>query len=242
MRPRSLPIAISIVAILAVVGILLVRRSSWWQPKVQARRYLHQHLPQSEWEPMARLTTKSHTLRGGESLASVADLRDGHENYSSIIKLYNHIEDAAAVATGATLGVPDIATILADEGFTKVAASEMELILCSRAKHDRVKTELWDRRRDTPSGQRVVVPPKIEQELLEAADDLQQATESLKANKPGTGRPPAKMIRQLEDAMRLMRELADGSNDGYGYDIDMVQQRYGLGLTYAIIWAREGFQ
>jgi hypothetical protein len=55
-------------------------------------------------------------------------------------------------------------------------------------------------------------------------------------------RPPVKMIGQLETAMRGIRELAKGSNDGYGYDIDLVQQRYALGVTYGIICAREGFQ
>jgi hypothetical protein len=30
--------------------------------------------------------------------------------------------------------------------------------------------------------------------------------------------------------------------DSYGYDIDMVQQRFALALTYSIIWARDGFK
>lgn len=242
MKRRSLfLIASATAAILVVGGILIIRRSSWWKPKVQAKRYLHQHLPASEWEPAATLTTGSYTLREGDTLASIARLRYGHQNYSDVIKLHNHIEDPTAVAAGATLRVPDIATILTEEGFTKVAASEMELILCSRAKYNRVESQLRALRRDRPLRERVVVPQKIKQELLEGADDLQQATESLKSNKPGTSQPPSKMIRQLEGAMWGMRELAEGANDGYGYDIDMVQQRYGLGLTYAIIWAREGF-
>ena len=35
----------------------------------------------------------------------------------------------------------------------------------------------------------------------------------------------------------LMEQL-----DSYGYDIDMVQQRFALALTYAIMWARDGFK
>jgi hypothetical protein len=49
------------------------------------------------------------------------------------------------------------------------------------------------------------------------------------------------MIGQLETAMRGMRELAEGSIDDNGYAIDLVQQRYSLGLANGIIWAREGF-
>jgi len=239
---RSSLLLIPIAGLLVVAGILIARRTSWFQPRTQAQRYLHYHLASSDWEPTAKFTDASRTLREGETLASIARLRYGHQNYSNVIKLYNHIENVDAVPAGATLRVPDISTILTEEGFAKVARPEMEMILCSRAKYDKVVGQLWTLSRERPLHERVVtIPQKIKQELLEAADDLQQATESLKRNKPGTTRPPAKMIGQLESAMNGMRQLAEGTIDDNGYDIDMVQQRYGLALSYAIIWAREGF-
>ena len=239
-RSTLILIAAAAVTILVVAGILTIRRSSWLTTKVQAQRYPHQHLPSSEWEPKAGLNP--YTVGEGDSLASIADLRYGHQNYSGVIKLVNHIENETVIAKGAILRLPDISTIMTEAGFTKVAPAEMEMILCSRAKYERVKNQLSALRRDRPLRERLAVPQNISKELLEAADDLQQATESLKANKPGTSRSPAKMIRQLEQSMSLMRELAQGANDGYGYDIDIVQQRYGLGLTYGIIWARDGFK
>jgi len=239
---RSSLLLIPIAGLLVVAGILIARRTSWFQPRTQAQRYLHHHLASSDWEPTAKFTDASRTLREGETLASIARLRYGHQNYSNVIKLYNHIENVDAVPAGATLRVPDISAILTEEGFAKVARPEMEMILCSRAKYDKVVGQLWTLSRERPLHERVVtIPQKIKQELLEAADDLQQATESLKRNKPGTTRPPAKMIGQLESAMNGMRQLAEGTIDDNGYDIDMVQQRYGLALSYAIIWAREGF-
>jgi len=235
-------IAATAAVILVVAGILMIKRRSRFTPKVQTQRYLHQHLPSSEWEVSTRLTSVPHTLREGETLARIAKLRYGHQNYSDVIKLYNHVENVETVPVGTTLRVPDISTILTEEGFTKVAAPEMEMILCSRAKYDKVVGQLWALRSEAPMKERMVaISPKIKQELLEASDDLQQATESLKINKPGTTRPPAKMIGQLESAMNVMKQLAEGSIDDNGYDIDMVQQRYGLALTYGIIWAREGF-
>lgn len=181
-------------------------------------------------------------LQEHDSLASIAARRYGHENYFEVIKLYNHLEDAAVVAKGATVKLPDISTILAEEGFTRVAAPEMEMILCSRAKYERLKQQLTELRINVAPKQRVPLPPNVKQELLEAADDLQQATESLKRARPGVSAAPAKMIGQLESVMRIIRDLAAGSHDGYGYDIDMVQQHYALGLTNGIIWAREGFK
>ncbi len=243
MRRRFLYlIAIAAVAILIVAGVLIARRISWSKPKVQAQRYLHKHLPSSEWEPAARFTDASRTLRQGETLANIARLRYGHQHYSDIIKLYNHI--AEAVPVGTSLRVPDISTILTEEGFARVAGPEMEMILCSRAKYDKIVDQLRAVKREPPLHQgavTAVMPQTIKQELSEAADDLQQATESLKTNKPGTIRPPAKMIGQLESAMRGMRQLAEGRLDDYGYDIDLVQQRYALGLSNGIVWAREGF-
>ncbi len=222
MKRNYLIVITGAAAVIAIVfGILVVRRNQRLKAAAKAERYLHQHLPSAEWEPTAKLTATDYTMREGDSLAKIATLRYGHQGYSSVIKLVNHIENAETVAVGATLRVPDISTILAEEGFTKVAAPEMELILCARAKYDKVKTQLWDLRHDRPAREQVPVPQKIKQELLEAADDLQQATESLKANKPSAVRPPVKMIGQLETAMRGIRELAKGSNDGYGYDIDL---------------------
>jgi phage tail protein X len=240
MKRAGILIAAVTAVILLVAGFVLIRRSSWWKPKVQTARYLHQHLPASEWEPTATLTTDPYTMREGDTLASLARRRYGHQKYSGVIKLYNHIENESAVPAGATLRLPDMSTVLTEEGLSRVAASEMEMILCARAKYAKVESQLWELS-DRPSGERVTVPQNVKQELMEAADDLEQATESLKTNRPGTTRPPAKMIGQLESAMYGMRQLAQGTIDDNGYDIDMVQQRYGLGLTYGIIWAREGF-
>jgi hypothetical protein len=114
------------------------------------------------------------------------------------------------------------------------------MILCSRAKFDRLKTELAVVGLSQPPGERVTVPPNIRQELLEAADDLQQVTDNLKQPRRGVINSPTKTIRQLEDATHWMRELANGSNGDY--DVDMVQQRYAHAVAYAIIWARKGFQ
>jgi hypothetical protein len=155
--------------------------------------------------------------------------------------LFNHIDNEAAVPVGATLRLPDLAAVLTDEGLTRVAGSETEMILCARAKYAKVESQLWALPRDTPTPGRVTMPPNVKQELLEAADDLMQATEGLKQSKPGTVRPPARIIRQLEDAMSGLRSLGEGFCDDNGYDIDIIQQRFGLGLTYGIIWAREGF-
>ena len=235
---RRFPILISVAvaALLVVGGVFILARKSQLKPKVEVERYSHQHLPKSEWEQSAELPAGLYKLREGESLAGVAKQRYGHERYSDVIKLHNKLPDASSVAAGTELDLPDLSTIFAEEGLSRVAGPEVEMILCSRAKFDRVKKQLAVVRR-TSEG--VTVPQNIRQELLEAADDLQQATDNLKHPRPGVINSPAKTIRQFEDAMQWMRGLANGSNGDY--DIDMVQQRYAHAIAYAIIWAREGF-
>ena len=195
--------------------------------------YPHEHLQASALEPLAKLQTGDYTLREGETLASIARLRYGHQNYYPIIKLYNHIEDETRVPANQTLKMPALSVILADEGLTKVIPQQVSLILCSRAKYDRVLDQLRAHQ----------VPEDVRQQLLEAADDLQQVTESLKILRPGMNALPQRMIGQLEQCREGIRVFTDtGQFDSYSYDIDMVQQHFALALTYAIIWARDGFK
>lgn len=217
---------------LLVLGGVILSRQKRATAQPEAKRYPHEHLQTSALEPRAKLHTVEYKLPSGETLANVARQRYGHQNYYRVINVYNHLADDAQVAADYKLRLPDISVILGEEGLNKVAAQEMALILCSRAKYDNVVDQLWALRRQNNQ-----LPEGVKRELLEAADDLQQATESLKQIKPGV---PAKMIGQLEQAMTGMQDLAEGHFDSYGYDIDMVQQRYALALTYAIIWARGG--
>jgi hypothetical protein len=233
-------IAIGFAVVIVAAVTFAIRRHSKPKPTLVAR-HIHQHLSPSEWEPASSLSI-AYSLREHDSLASIATQRYGNQRYYEVIQVYNQIEDANMVSKGTTVRIPDISTMLIEAGFTKVAAPEMEMILCSRAKFERVKNQLSDLQNQVALRERVSLPPNVKQELLEAADDLQQATESLKRARPGVGAAPTKMIGQLETVMHIIRNLAEGSNDGSGYDIDIVQQRYALGLTNGIVWAREGFK
>jgi len=204
----------------------------------QLKRYPHEHLQASAFEPLNKLKTVEYKLREGETLASVARLRYGHQKYALVIKLYNHIEDETQVQANSTLRLPDVSGILAQEGLTRVVPQEVNLILCARAKYDKIKDQLWTLHGPTGT---TSIPENIKQELFEAADDLQQATDGLKVIKPGVSAVPLRTIGQLEECMGQMRGLTE-QLDSYGYDIDMVQQRFALALTYSIIWARDGFK
>ena len=226
---------------LLAFGSIALFRKQRTPVRQESKRYPHEHLQTSALEPNAQWNKVEYTLGNGETLAGVAKLRYGHQNYYRVIKLYNRLEDEAQVDSNHTLRVPEMSVILAEEGVTKVATQEVTLILCSRAKYDRVVKQLWTLRSASTDNQQV--PEDVRRELLEAADDLQQATESLKQARPGVTGAPKHMIGQLEQNTATIRLLAAGEHsDPNGYDIDLVQQRYALALAYAIIWARDGFK
>src|SRR5919205_421623 len=136
-------VVISFALCLVVFGGLILLRQKHAIPRLLVKRYPHEHLRASALEPRAELHTIDYKLPSGETLNGVAKLRYGHRNYYRIIKLYNHLEDEAQVAADYKLRLPDISAILAEEGLTKVAPEAVTLILCARAKYDRVVDQLW---------------------------------------------------------------------------------------------------
>jgi hypothetical protein len=164
-------LALFVVLLLMLGGICCSRQTRQLLP---AKRYPHEHLQAAALEPLAKLQTVDYKLRSGETLASVARQRYGHQKYAEVIKLYNHVDDETQIPADQSLKVPEMSAILADEGLTKVVPHEINLILCSRAKYDKVREQLHAHQ----------LPEDVKQQLLEAADDLQQVTESLKVIRP----------------------------------------------------------
>lgn len=225
-----------------IAGVLLIQNNcSNRQVSPQTRRYPHVHVPRADYEAGPELNALSYTMDKGDTLERLATLRYDHPYYHRIIKLSNDIKDENNIEVGTHLRLPNLVDLLIESGFSEAAPSETELILCSRAKYKKVKSELWALRRDA-TGKGVIVPEDKRLALLEAASDLEEAIDRLKADKPGVSQAPRMMIGQLEKNAASLRELAEGANDGYGYDLDMVEQRYALALSYGIIWAREGFE
>src|ERR1044071_5971641 len=132
-RSKGLSIIIGFaVSVLVFGGLIFVR------PRLTPARYPHRHLQTLALEPGVELTTVDYKLPKGKTLNEVARLRYGHQSYYRIIKLYNHLEDEGQVTADYNLRLPDMSVILSEEGVTRVAAPEVALILCSRAKYDQV--------------------------------------------------------------------------------------------------------
>jgi hypothetical protein len=82
------------------------------------------------------------------------------------------------------------------------------------------------------------IPPEIRARLIASADAVDAGIAVLSAAKPPDG-VPKMAIGQFRQAAQQLRELAIGSIDGYGYDYDLVGQRFGLAFTNALIWTQQ---
>src|SRR5688500_12176635 len=114
-----------------VTGALFMRTNSCKQSAFQSPKpYPHINAPRSEYAAGAKLSSYSHKLNEGDTLERVATLRYGHRYYGRLIELSNRIEDVNNVKVGRQLRLPNLIDLLTEEGFTKAAPAEAELILC----------------------------------------------------------------------------------------------------------------
>jgi hypothetical protein len=198
-------------------------------------------LAQVDPSPPTTEPERTHRLAPGQTLVAVAERYYGCRHYSSVIALHNRIADPARLPADTVLRVPDLKSLLSDEGLCKVAGNEVDAILRARSLFMKHERRLFDLRRNLRD-ERVTVPAEMKADLLAAAASLDEAVRALGERKPGVAAAPQKMIGQLRSAATTIRDLAGGANDGYGYDIDMVQQHLVQAMLNGIHWSRDGFR
>ncbi|MHC4249258.1 MAG: alpha/beta hydrolase fold domain-containing protein [Planctomycetota bacterium] len=179
------------------------------------------------------------TVKSGDTLWKLAQRLYGNRHFARVIALHNNIADAAKLSVGLDLRVPDLKMLLVDEGLCEVAESEVDAILGAHALFREHERRLLDTRKGKGHA-KVAVPEAVADDLREAAKRIDTAIAGLRA-KRDVKTIPRLMIGQLEGVSRNLKELAGGSNDGYGYDIDMVHQRLVHAICNGIKWSRSGF-
>jgi len=187
-----------------------------------------------------------HVLKSGDTLWDLSARRYGNRHYATIIQLHNRIDDPGALAVGTVVRMPTLATILAQSGLSAAMPAEVQQLVRARQLFMGREEQLWELRRNAP---RVPGGPGVERPRLRPADelraDLQEAAllmewaaRGFAALEDGEQGRPARLAGQLRSTVDNLRELATGSDDGYGYDLDMVHQRLVRALDHGIRWAR----
>lgn len=204
--------------------------------------FIPTHLTYAEKMGSNTLQSQVYILKPGDTLWDISQTRYGNRHYSAIVMTHNNIEDPNSLVAGLVIKLPDLDTLMENEGVNRMAKEEMELILSANTLFISNERVLFQARRGKRSQQPLKIPDATNKDLVLAADKIDQAIKSL-SNVSLEGRKvPKSLILQLSNIPSELRKLANGSNDGYGYDLDMVQQRMIRAINNSIHWSREGFQ
>ena len=184
-------------------------------------------------------TFQIHIFQKGETLWELCKKYYGNRHYSSILSIYNGIQNVNQIEPDAKIKTPPLNIILTDKNFWLVPILKKEVykILAARQLYVEVEKILWDTRKASNwNGQQNLSKSVVNN--LESAADLIDLTISQLNQPKGNGESiPKNMINNLRSVSRNLKHLASGANDGYGYDLDMIHQDLIRAILNGRAWA-----
>ncbi len=178
-------------------------------------------------------------LKQGDTLWNIARSRYGNRHYSTIIITHNNISRPESLSIGTSINTPDIDILLQQEGVYAILQYEMPLILQAYLLFTENEATLIESRLNNRKQRIVSIPEKARYDLSMASEIILQAKNILTRNSISDSNFKNRIAAQLQPLSIALRELSAGSNDGYGYDTDMIHQRIVRIIDYAIHWSRQ---
>ena len=170
---------------------------------------------------------KIHIFKTGETLWGLSKKIYGNRHYSSILLIYNDIDDVHNIKNGTPIKIPPLSYMLKDPklGLFPIFEHEIDTILQARKLFMKHEKMLYKLRKGVERKNQLVLPKDTKADIQKAANLIDKAIISLKKSKSSTIRIPVKMIRQLKYVASNLKSLSKGKHDGkFGYDLDMVHQ------------------
>lgn len=196
-------------------------------------------LPVVATEAIPSPSTPSVIVERGANLRGIAGAAYGHGRFSGFVAVLNGIKDPECIVAGQELKTPSLSCAFRDAGLDPRYQPAINAL--SKACTDYYAAEPAYLKARNESGVKAgtfSMPEDIRATFLGCADAIDAAIAALRGVKP-PDKVPKMTIAQFEQVSGLIRELATGSVDGYGYDSDLVGQRFGLGFTNAMVWAQK---
>ena len=171
-------------------------------------------------------TIPIHIFKKGETLWNLSRKYYGNRHYSSILTIYNKV-DVHNIEPGTKLKIPSLSIMLKDPefGLYPILEKEIEKILEARELFMKHEKTLWELRKDTDRTVLLEIPRNVKNDITTAIHLIDETVVVLKVPKSDSIKVPKKMIGQLRSISTNLKNLSNGKQDGYGYDIDMVHQR-----------------
>lgn len=178
-------------------------------------------------------------VAAGSNLGAIATAAYGHERFAGFIAAVNRIPNPERIPAGTTLSTPSLAVAFRDAGADAAWQPALNILAKACTDYHAVEPVYLDaRRRSGVDRGRFAIPPEIAARLVACADAVDAGVAALSTAKEPHA-VPALTIGQFKQASAQIRELATGKADGYGYDHDLVGQRFGLAFSNAMVWVRE---
>lgn len=199
-------------------------------------------LPSVATEAVPAPATSTTVIEHGSNLRAIAAGAYGHERFSGFVAALNGIVDPERVQAGITLKTPSLSVAFRDAGLDPRYQPAINVLA-------KACTDFYDvfpayrKAREAskiPQG-RFAIPENIRSRFQSCSDSIDAAIQVLRSVKPPHV-VPRMTIDQFQKVSSLIRQLATGAIDGYGYDYDETGQRFGLAFTNAIIWTQHHHQ
>jgi hypothetical protein len=159
------------------------------------------------WMARLRANEFRHVIQKGDTLERLAERRYGNRHMAGAVQRFNKIENPRKLRAGSEVVLPEVETMVAPGSDAGKRA-----MLDAKAHFDRVFKTLWAMRaseRSVLSAESM--PQDIRKDLLAAAKVIEDMP---------------KRSGQMKTALRLLKAMAAGRFDEYGYDLDDVNRRF----------------
>ena len=200
-------------------------------------------LPKVEIADIRVPASSSIVVQAGSNLRSIAAVAYGHEDFSGFVWQLNGITTPERVMVGATLQTPSLPIAFRDAGLDPRYQPAINAL--AKAWND-LQSTLPDYTKirnasGLSDGQSFQISDDLRLKLADCADVIDAAIDVL--NHPSNGHnTPRKTIEQLAGVSGSLRRLSTGFIESRDYDTFMLQKRFGLGFTYALIWTQAHHQ
>jgi LysM repeat protein len=179
---------------------------------------------------------QTYVVKSGDTLQKIAEDFYGSPSYDRLIVKHNGLATTKQVAEGTSLQLPDLNQVLFKEGLDPDLQDEIRKILASRYTYMTHRNELLRAIMPTKNINKIVVPIKIKDDLLKAANDIEVAAKSI-AQKGNYYEAPVRMRRELLATAANMKKMAQGRYKK-SYD-ESIHKNLATMFFHGIVWARD---
>ena len=200
-------------------------------------------LPSVKTEDVSAPANPTVTILGGSNLRDIAATAYGHEDFTGFVARLNGIADPERIAAGATLKTPSLSVGMRDAGLDPAYQSAVNVLGQSWTEL-RAALPDYERERDAAGardGTSFAITSDLSRRLLKCADAMDAALDVLSHPKESHTLPRS-TIGQFAAVSGPLRRFAEGRVDSRDYDVFMSGKGFGLGFTYALIWAQSHHQ